>query len=140
MLVTLLMRNLMCNLEMVKYTACWCYVLIRSSNHVYYRHVWSQTEHNRVVCDSFETCLNIEVLKDSTSHLWAIINCIMNIILEVVTEGLWLFNHFVALKFVFLSQKRRTFLFLFWTGIHTSVAWSKQNGNEKLYWLCGCLH
>lgn len=61
----------------------------------------------------------------------------MNVILEIMTEGPWLFNHFVAFNFVFLSQLRRTFLL--GMEIHKSVASSKQNGSEKLSWLCGCL-
>lgn len=63
----------------------------------------------------------------------------MNVILEMMTEGPRLFSHSVAFNFVFLSQLRRMFPFLFRTEIHTSVASSKQNGSEKLSSLCGCL-
>lgn len=59
------------------------------------------------------------------------INCIMNVILDIMNEGPWLFNDFVAFNFVFLSQLR-TFPFLFKTEMHTSVASSKQNGSENL--------
>lgn len=125
---------------MVKYAACWCYVLIRSVSNVYYRHVWPQVEGNRgLFAIVLKPVWILKYLKIPLAICESFINCIMNVILEIMTEAPWLFNPFVAFNFVFLSQWRGTFPFLFRTERHTGLASSKQNGSEKLSWLCGCL-